>query len=314
MLKVMTWNLENLFRSGAPSGPTSDDVYKAKLEALASTINEQAPDVVAVQEVGDPEALADLVERLDGTWDQRLSRHPGSRGIRVGWLSTRPFIESKDLVGFPPHLRPVQAADGGASEAAMGRGAVVVTVDASPAPVRLLTAHLKSKLLTFPGGRFQPGDEDERARFGAYALYRRAAEAATLRVAVSAALVDQGQDRPLVVAGDLNDTVQAATTQMLLGPPGSEIGTPGFDQRDGGDGQRLWNLAPLMPPGKDYSRVHHGRKELIDHILVSAALVRRVVAVEAVIDEPLPSVSGDPQIRRHEPGSDHAPVVATFDV
>lgn len=46
----------------------------------------------------------------------------------------------------------------------------------------------------------------------------------------------------LRVTGDLNDTPQAATTQLLLGPPGSEIGTPGFDQPDDGDGQRLWNL------------------------------------------------------------------------
>src|SRR3954447_14324417 len=28
--------------------------------------------------------------------------------------------------------------------------------------------------------------------------------------------------RPLILTGDLNDTVQAATTQLLLGPPGSE--------------------------------------------------------------------------------------------
>ena len=46
----------------------------------------------------------------------------------------------------------------------------------------LVTVHLKSKLLTYPGGRFAPDDEDQRARFGAYALYRRAAEAATVRV------------------------------------------------------------------------------------------------------------------------------------
>ena len=315
MLKVMTWNLENLFRPGAPSGPASDDVYKAKLEGLAATINGQGPDVVAVQEVGDPEAVADLVELLDGTWEQRLSAHPGSRGIRVGFLSRRSIINSADLLTFPGQLRPVQAADDGASEAAMGRGAVAVTIDASPGPaVQLFTAHLKSKLLTFPDRRFQPRDEDERARFAAYALYRRAAEAATLRVALSAALADQGRERPLIVTGDLNDTVQAATTQMLLGPPGSEIHTPGFDRPDRGDGQRLWNLAPLMPTGRDYSRVHEGRKELIDHILVSAALVRRVVSVEAVVDEPPPSVTDDPRPRRSEPSSDHAPVVASFDL
>lgn len=41
------------------------------------------------------------------------------------------------------------------------------------------------------------------------------------------------------MAGDLNDEPDAATTQLLQGPPGSEIGTVGFDHPDGGDVQRL---------------------------------------------------------------------------
>src|SRR2546428_2534148 len=90
MFKVMTWNLENLFRPGGPSGPADPDVYKAKLHGLAATINGQAPDVLAVQEIGDPDALADLVGLLDGTWHQRLSDHPDHRGIRVAWLSPTP--------------------------------------------------------------------------------------------------------------------------------------------------------------------------------------------------------------------------------
>src|SRR5262249_18825740 len=159
----------------------------------------------------------------------------------------------------------------------MGRGAVAITVASDAGdPVRLVTAHLKSKLLTFPGGRFQPDDEDERARFAAYALYRRAAEAATLRAWVTTALAGAGDNRRLTLTGDLNDAEQAATTQLLLGPPGSEIHTGGFDRPDQGDHQRLWNLAPLMPDGKNYSRIYEGRKELIDHILVSAALVKPI--------------------------------------
>jgi endonuclease/exonuclease/phosphatase family metal-dependent hydrolase len=191
---------------------------------------------------------------------------------------------------------------------------VAVTVQApGGSPVRLVTAHLKSKLLTFPGGRFSPHDEDERARFAAYALYRRAAEAATLRTWVTATLTAHPA-QAVVLTGDLNETVQAATTQLLLGPPGSEIGTPGCDQPDAGDAQRLWNLAPLMPDGKNYSRINQGRKELIDHILVSHALVGKVSEVGAVIGAPLPSVTADRNARRHEPSSDHAPVVATFDL
>jgi endonuclease/exonuclease/phosphatase family metal-dependent hydrolase len=190
--------------------------------------------------------------------------------------------------------------------------AITVTSGAGQ-PVRMITAHLKSKLLTFPGGRFNPKDENERARFAAYALYRRSAESATLRTWATGQL-GGSQPLPVILCGDLNDTVQAATTQLLLGPPGSEIDTRGFKIPDKGDTQRLWNLAPLMPPGRNYSRINQGRAELIDHILVSNALVRTVdvTSVGAVLAEPLPSVTLEPTARLNEPSSDHAPVVATF--
>lgn len=41
---VMTWNVENLFRPGHDSGPTTDDVYRDKLAGLTAMINRQAPD------------------------------------------------------------------------------------------------------------------------------------------------------------------------------------------------------------------------------------------------------------------------------
>jgi hypothetical protein len=55
---------------------------------------------------------------------------------------------------------------------------------------------------------------------GAFALYRRAAEAATVRVAATGLLDGDGQDRAVLVLGDLNDEPNAATTQILYGPPG----------------------------------------------------------------------------------------------
>jgi hypothetical protein len=173
----------------------------------------------------------------------------------------------------------------------------------------------QSKLLSFPGGRFNPHDEDERARYAGYALARRAGEAATLRVALSATLDGHGDQRPVILTGDLNDTGQAATTQLLQGPPGSEIGTRGFPVPDQGDPMRMWNLTPLMPPGRDYSRINQGRHELIDHILVSKALLAPLTSVtaEALTDATLPSIEANgPTARRNSPASDHAPVLASF--
>lgn len=159
------------FRSGADDGPESQGVYETKLRGLAATINTQAPDVVGLQEVGDPAALSDLVAQLDGDWHRRVSSYEDGRGIRVAWISPRSITEPENVINFPDGLQPVQVDHVGTTTAEMGRGAVAITVQSdSGKPVRLLTAHLKSKLLTFPGGRFAPRDEGERARFATYAL------------------------------------------------------------------------------------------------------------------------------------------------
>jgi len=72
----------------------------------------------------------------------------------------------------------------------------------------------------------------------------------------------------------------------------------------------------LMPAGRNYSRINQGRPELIDHILVSELLVRKVdvTSVGAVITQPLPSITPVPTDRLNKPSSDHAPVVAMFHV
>jgi endonuclease/exonuclease/phosphatase family metal-dependent hydrolase len=265
-----------------------------------------------VQEVGEPGALEDLAGMLDDDWHLALSEHADSRGIRVGFLSRLEPTVVADTKAFPARLRPVQADDSGLEVAAAGRGFLAVEVEAGGGPLRVAVCHLKSKLLSYPNGRFQPRDEGERARYGAYALYRRAAEAAALRALADTLLDGDGRERDVAILGDLNDEVQAATTQILLGPPGSEIGTPGYEAPDKGDATRLWNVASLIPAERRYSRVNSGRRELIDHVLVSHRLVHRVTeAGTGLPDEGmprLPSVGADPEERRGAAGSDHAPV------
>jgi endonuclease/exonuclease/phosphatase family metal-dependent hydrolase len=229
----------------------------------------------------------------------------------VGVLSRLPLTDVEQVSRFPAKLLPVQVGDDGKTIEAMGRGALRVRVTAGAEAIDVVICHLKSKLLSFPGGRFQPRDEGERARVAAYALARRGAEAATVREAADRLLEGHGSERAVIVLGDLNDEPLAATTQMLLGPPGSELGTPGFDRPDRGDEWRLWNLADLIPEERRFTRIFRGRRELIDHILASHALVAPLPTVDAG-DVPLPSITENPAARRDAPASDHAPVVARF--
>lgn len=333
-MRVATWNLENLFapvpsggmpggvpESAPQSGPTTPEAYHAKLAALADTIASLDPDVMAVQEVGPGPVLEDLAAVIGGTWYTDTA-DPDEREIRVGLLSRHPLREVVQVRAFPPGLGPVQVDDHGQTLGELGRPALKATITADGRDVHVVSVHLKSKLLSLPDGRFSTSDEDERARYAVYALHRRAAEAAGVR-AYATALLDQATAETsaeattapaspaVVIAGDFNDDPAAATTQILCGPPGSEIGTVGFSRPDAGDRQRLWNLAALIPEDDRYSRVYRGRHELIDHIFVSAALVHDVTTVDAGPGAS-PSITDDPDARRNEPGSDHRPVHATF--
>ncbi|HEY3713848.1 MAG TPA: endonuclease/exonuclease/phosphatase family protein [Jatrophihabitantaceae bacterium] len=190
----MTWNVENFF---VPK-PADQAAYDAKLAELADVITAAAPDLLAVQEVGDAASFEALRAKLGAGWTGVLSTHFATpHTIRVGWLS-------------------------------------------------------------LPGGRFDTSDETERARYGVYALDRRAAESGGR----------SGLGHDLV-------------------------------------GRRV---------GRAASRINQGRHELIDHILVSHAVVGHLTDATTVPLE-VPSIGVQPHTApRTDPPSDHRPVLAHFDV
>jgi endonuclease/exonuclease/phosphatase family metal-dependent hydrolase len=316
MFTLMTWNVENFFSPSAGADAAAKQAFEQKVEALKAVIIGQAPDIVALQEVGDAEAFESLRAALDADWVGVLSTHfEPSHAIRVGWLSPRPLADVEEVTELPAALSPVKVDDDGTTITAMGRGAVAVTVTTADATaVRVLTTHLKSKLLTFPGGVFSTTDEDLRARYDVYALDRRAAEAATVRDWATQQLAGSWDDKPLAVCGDLNDTTEAATTQLLFGPPGSQYGTGGYGISDRGDRQRLWDTGYAMAAPDNFSRITDGRRELIDHILASHALIQTFKEA-ATVDLDVPSVGATPRMTpRVDPPSDHRPVVAHFNL
>lgn len=322
-LRVMTWNVQNLFTPDHDSGPDTRGDFETKLESLATVIDEFRPHLLGLQEVGSQEALAALQGAPTHRMPHRALGEPDQRGIRVAFVSTRVLRDVTTIRNFPDGLLPIQVGDDPAGPAGpplmnqMGRSGLQVTIRANGRDVRVANCHLKSKLLTFPGGRFSTEDPDERARVGAYALFRRASEATTLRIHANRELDGGGRTEPYVLLGDFNDEVDAATTQIVNGPPGSEIGTRGFERPDRGDGDRLWNLAPLIPERERFSRIYRGRPELIDHVFASNFLVAddRTVSVRSLVchDDDLPSIDDTPTQHYPRPGSDHAAIAATFD-
>ncbi|MEJ2040280.1 MAG: endonuclease/exonuclease/phosphatase family protein [Desulfosarcinaceae bacterium] len=344
---VMTWNVQNLFLPSEETGAEGQAAFEQKLDSLAAVVDRARPDILALQEVGPNGALDRLQAALKTPMPHAIEGQPDERGIRVAVLSTRPFASSRHLRPFPELIRPVQARDPAFDDPAtacnesltalMGRGSLEVGLVFNQTPVIVITAHFKSKLISYArkagvvgGSRFQPNDEGERYRYAAYALYLRTCEALTVRQRLNEILADPddpanieagtGRTTAVVFCGDLNDEVEAGTTQIIKGPQGSEIGTGGFKKQDKGDGFRMWNLAHLLDPvdgQPPYTRMYHGRGELIDHIFASHRLVNpdNEPFVRTLMDpEPLPSIEDDPNARKNEPGSDHAALVATFNI
>jgi endonuclease/exonuclease/phosphatase family metal-dependent hydrolase len=319
--RIMTWNVENLFRPHANEPAADRATYKRKLALIADTLMTQRIDVAAFQEVGSPEALDDLQRALRGEYPHAaVSDQPDPRGIRVAFLSRRSFEAVSQFALL--------------SDSHSHRGALGVQIQVSRPRVSIVTAHLKSKLLSFPGpdgtSAFTTNDEQLRARVAAAALIQRTTEAVTLRNIASALLnggatpndsasARQGRTRqPVILVGDLNDAPEAATTQILLGPPGSQPGTRAFARADDGDSARLFNLANFIPLERRYSRINNGVAELIDHILVSEDWLpeRRPPTVDAHVDlfGMLPSVGENPKVRRAEEVPDHAPLTAELEL
>lgn len=217
--KVMTWNLENLFRPDTQSGPENQAEFTKKLDSLAEVILKLDPDVLAVQEVGGTEPLDDLVAKLQGNYPHtQLSANPDARGIRVGFLSKLAIEDSEDIVNFPqtglPSVPGINSDGNLDNTTRLGRGALHIRVRPKQAlPVHLITAHLKSKLLTFSsqsgGPRFSTEDENERARVAGIALLKRTAEAVALRVRANELLESNPQDA-LILLGDMNDVTDAS--------------------------------------------------------------------------------------------------------
>jgi hypothetical protein len=70
----------------------------------------------------------------------------------------------------------------------MGRSALAATVEVDGGPLTVVTAHFKSKLISYArkqgvvgGSKFAPNDEGERLRYAGYAILRRTGEAMTVR-------------------------------------------------------------------------------------------------------------------------------------
>lgn len=322
-LRIASFNLENL-----------DDVAGAE-PSLADRIAVMRPqlvrlraDVLCLQEVhgqerpGEPRALLALDALLADTDYAAFPRvttlttagEPyDQRNLVV--LSRYPVLASRQLKherAPAPEYRRVTAspADPAAKKITWERPIQHVTIDL-PGPRRLevINVHLKSKNPSdVPGQKLDTHTWRTSAGWAEgyfLASMRRVGQALEVRIVVDE-LFDAAPGALVCVCGDFNADADDVPVAAIRGDV-EETGNSALA------GRVLVPCERTIPEPARYSLLYHGRGEMIDHVLASRELLAfyrgAEVHNELLHDESV-AFAGDVKF----PESDHAPVVAEFEV
>jgi predicted extracellular nuclease len=302
---ITTFNVENLFdleddpgKDEGNSTPTPEEL-EIKLQKLTGAIREELrlPDIVVVQEVENTSVLSELADRINRTSRTRyVATSRGSsdgRGIEVGflWDRERVALLESTLLSGPDVERAF-----GRSSLSPGREPLVGKFRIRGREVTIVGNHFKSKGGDDPlfGVNDPPSRKTE---------IQRKAQARVVRDFVTS-LLDADPDALVVVAGDLND--------FPFGEPGEGLDHPLAILEGKDDEAPLTNLIEREDPSDAYTFIYQGNSQILDHILVSQALLGYVAAVDVLhFNASFPArLSGDG--RTWLRSSDHDPVEARF--
>ncbi len=330
-LRIATLNCLNLALPGRRLydgvDPYSPDEYIAKTQWLAAMLDRLAADFVLLQEIFHEQALSDVVRQSAGgarLWSQAAPL-AGQDNVkpRLGMVWRQPWrLSLQSVADFPPGCAvdvPEAGRHAGFARPLL-RADVPLAQPAADKPLTIFNVHLKSHRPDVVGGE-DPADPAAAARAQLRSLIRRGSEAAALRgILAQAAAAAPG---PLVVAGDFNDDIGAATTRIVADPLGqpAELDDSSFRLFDAFAVERR----PASPGrGRNglFTTLEGGGPERIDHVLVSDhfapgadGAVGRVAAVEVFSDhlfERRRLTDGGARLDRIY--SDHAAVCATLEL
>ena len=323
-LRIATFNLENLGIGGG-DGPTVEE----RLRVLGPQLQRLRADLLCFQEVdgqrkekGRKRRELVVFERLlEGTPYAEFHR-THTRSISTGGardrhnlviLSRHPFIDHRqlrhDLVDAPRY-RQVEGSDNADPIAVeWDRPILHATVDLPGGrPLHLVNVHLRAPRAAYvPGGKQGPMRWNSMAHWAEgmfVAAVKRAGQALETRLLVET-LMETDPEALIAVCGDFNADLYQTPVRMIRG-----------DEEDAGNPHLVARtLVPLersLPQSQRYSVVHHGRPQMLDHILVSRPLLAWYRGAE-VHNEAL----GDELVGAHSvpggPESFHAPVVGEFE-
>lgn len=267
LLRVVTFNMENLFDLiHAPENRTTQPTpfqFEAKLEKISIAIAEHlgCPQIVVAQEIDNEtvlQAVGDRVNRRARTEYRSVSFETSDlRGIQVGLLfdtSRVRLIEAYQLAGLD-----VEMAFGPASPKP-GREPLVGVFDCRDQLLTVVGNHFKSRGgdVPLPGPQWPPEGSTEA---------QRKEQARAVR-AFADEVLRKDPHALLLVAGDFND---------FRFPDESGADHPLAILEGSSPQVRLHDVVDDVPEKERFTFDHWGKKQVLDHILVSPA-VRPLIA------------------------------------
>lgn len=174
--------------------------------------------------------------------------------------------------------------------------------------LHVLNLHMKSKLPADIEGQKKDNYTWKTASAWAESYFissmKRVGQALEVRMLVDKIFDDHGEDSFVDVCGDYNADSDSVPVNAIRGSV-ENTGNPDLSTRV------MIPCEGSVSESSRYSLIHHGRGEMIDHILVSRSLLGAYRGTE-IHNEALPDESGASRTDVKFPESDHAPVVAEF--
>jgi endonuclease/exonuclease/phosphatase family metal-dependent hydrolase len=320
-LRLATFNLENLDEtSGSPTLAERIRILRPQLLRLRA-------DVLCLQEVngqeqpGQPRDLLALQALIATT--PYAGYHIATTTTQAGppydvrnlvVLSRFPILDRqqiKNASGAPSYQKvtaiPAQTV---AEPVRWERPIFYVKLDMGGGRVlHVANIHLKSKLPSDIPGQKADQFTWKTARGWAEGFFissmKRVGQALEVRLLVDQ-LFDAEADAWIAVAGDFNAESTEVATTAIRGPV-EETGNPALAPRV------LVPCENTIPESARFSLLHLGKGVMLDHVLVSRPLAAFYRGAE-IHNEVLPDESGAFRTDAKFPESDHAPVVAEFEL
>ena len=322
-LRIATFNVENL---GAPSGHGA--THAERIQLLRPQLLRLRADILCLQEVDSQRRTKGGERRLDAMQEllaetpyegfHQVTTRSRSKGhVRdkhnLVILSRFPVSEHRqichDLVA-PPTYRPIAGASLQDDVAPIEWDRPFLYAATRIDGGRLL--HVINLHLRAPRAAFIPGQKTSSRTWRSMsgwaegfflAAVKRVGQALEVRLFVDR-LLDADPEALIVVCGDFNADAYENPVRTIRG-----------DDEDAGNPHlTLRTLVPLersLADSRRFSVVHHGRPQMLDHVLVSRPLLAWYKDVE-IHNEALGDELITPQAVRGSPESFHAPVVAEF--